>query len=210
MATTKKATAGKAAKKSTGKSSPPANKSFTVPGLGLDEGQGLARKLQMRLHSLNDLQLTLKHAHWNVVGPKFISIHEMLDPQVVAVRAMVDQIAERMATLGVAPNGCPGDLVAQRTWEDYPIGQAQASEHLGALDIVYSGVITDHRALIEEAGEVDPITEDMLIGQVTQLEQFQWFIRAHLEDDQGNLATQGATHAAEGAAQGLAADKALD
>src|SRR5690606_5348261 len=98
---------------------------------------------------------------------------------------------ERMATMGVAPNGLPGDLVAKRTWEDYPIGQAQAAEHLGALDVVYTGVIEDHRAVMDEAGDVDPITEDILIGQVAQLEQFQWFIRAHLEDDEGNLATQG-------------------
>ena len=209
MATTKKSATTKAAA-TPRKATTPANKSFTVPGLELEEGRDLARKLQMRLHSLNDLHLTLKHAHWNVVGPKFIGVHEMLDPQVEAVRAMVDEIAERMATMGVAPNGLPGDLVAKRTWEDYPIGQAQAAEHLGALDVVYTGVIEDHRAVMDEAGDVDPITEDILIGQVAQLEQFQWFIRAHLEDDEGNLATQGETHLRAAADKGLQADKDID
>ncbi|MBO1030532.1 DNA starvation/stationary phase protection protein [Tessaracoccus sp. SD287] len=211
MATTKKAAAKTTANQT--KSTPttnPSRGSFTVPGLSVDEGQELAMKLQMRLHALNDLQLTLKHAHWNVVGPKFIGVHQMLDPQVAAVRAMVDETAERMATMGVAPNGCPGALVAQRTWQDYPIGQAQAAEHLGALDVVYVGIIEDHRELIEEAGDIDPITEDMLIAQVAQLEQFQWFLRAHLEDDQGNLATDGVVHAADGAAKGLAADASSD
>ena len=208
MATTKSA-AAKTAAKNTAESTP-AKKSFTVPGLSVEEGQKLALKLQMRLHSLNDLQLTLKHAHWNVVGPKFIGVHQMLDPQVGAVRAMVDELAERMATMGVAPNGCAGDLVAKRTWEDYPIGQAQAAEHLGALDVVYTGVIEDHRAVIEEAGDVDPITEDILIGQVAQLEQFQWFIRAHLEDDEGNLATQGEKHLRAAADKGLQADQDTD
>ena len=84
---------------------------FTIPGLTDAEGEKLASILQERLHALNDLALTLKHVHWNVVGPHFIAVHEMLDPQVDAVRLMVDAIAERIATLGVAPVGTPGELV---------------------------------------------------------------------------------------------------
>lgn len=202
---TKKSPASSGRKQTT-----PAAKSFTVPGVDVEQGQQLATKLQLRLHALNDLQLTLKHAHWNVLGPKFIGVHEMLDPQVDAVRAMVDVTAERMATLGVAPNGCPGALVKARTWEDYPIGQAQAAEHLGALDLVYSGVIEDHRELIEEAEDIDLVTQDMLIAQVAELEKFQWFIRAHLEDDEGNLATQGDTSATQAAADALKADREID
>ena len=87
---------------------------FTVPGLSLSVGQEVAGMLQGRLHSLNDLQLTLKHAHWNVVGRDFIGVHEMLDPQIDLVRAMIDETAERIATLGTSPNGLPGALVKQR------------------------------------------------------------------------------------------------
>jgi len=79
---------------------------FTVPTLTPEQGAEVAGVLQQRLHSLNDLALTLKHVHWNVVGPNFIAVHEMLDPQVDAVRAMVDEIAERIATLGV-PSDAP-------------------------------------------------------------------------------------------------------
>ena len=184
--------------------------SFTVPGVGLAEGHKLAQQLQMCLHALNDLQLTLKHAHWNVIGPKFIGFHTMLDPQVDAVRVMVDELAERMATMGVAPIGTPGHLVETRTWDDYSLGLAGASQHLGALDLVYTGVIEGHRTVIEAAGDVDPITEDLLIGQVAQLELFQWFIRAHLKDDEGHLATDGAKTEAQAAKQALEADKAAD
>jgi starvation-inducible DNA-binding protein len=35
--------------------------------------------MQGRLVGLVDLALTLKHIHWNVVGPDFISVHTMLD-----------------------------------------------------------------------------------------------------------------------------------
>lgn len=161
--------------------------SYTVPGLDLEQGHKVADALQSRLHALNDLHLTLKHAHWNVVGRDFISVHEMLDPQIDLVRVMVDEIAERMATMGVSPNGLPGALVNTRTWQDYPLGRALTTEHLGALDHVYTGVISSHRETIAAVGELDPITEDMLINQTSQLELFQWFMRSHLESATGEL-----------------------
>lgn len=165
---------------------------MTVPGLTPDEGHQVGDLLQQRLHALNDLALTLKHVHWNVVGPHFIGVHQMLDPQVEGVRAMVDVVAERMATLGVPPNGLAGALVKDRSWDDYAIMRADATAHLGALDLVYTGVIEDHRAAIGEVEEVDPVTEDLLVGQTGELEQYQWFVRAHLQNTAGELSVAGA------------------
>jgi len=165
---------------------------FTVPGLKPDEGAEVAGLLQDRLTCLIDLSLTLKHVHWNVVGPHFIAVHEMLDPQVDAVRAMVDQTAERMATLGQAPVGTPQALVNTRRWDDYSLGRADAIAHLGALDLVYVSVIADHRQVMDKLEGLDLVTQDMLIGQIAQLEQFQWFVRAHLENAAGRLANAGA------------------
>lgn len=162
---------------------------FTIPGLTDSEGQKLAGILQERLNALNDLALTLKHVHWNVVGPHFIAVHEMIDPHVAEVRAMTDETAERIATLGTSPLGTPGAIVSGRTWDDYSLGRATTNEHLGALDAVYVGLIEAHRKARAAVAEIDPVTEDMLIGQLHQLELFHWFIRAHLETDAGTLST---------------------
>src|SRR6202453_4485029 len=110
---------------------------YTVPGMGNESAKQVISLLQDRLNSLNDLALTLKHVHWNVTGPNFIAVHTMLDPQVDAVRAMVDQTAERIAALGGSPIGTPGALVAQRDWDDYSIGHAGSPEHLGELARVF-------------------------------------------------------------------------
>ena len=165
--------------------------SFTVPGLKPDDGAVVAELLQRRLVALTDLSLTLKHIHWNVVGPHFIAVHEMLDPQVDAVREMVDTTAERIATLGRSPVGTPGALVDARTWDDYSIGRADAIAHLGALDIVYTSLIADHRDAMNRLEDLDLVSQDMLIEQTRELEQFQWFVRAHLESGAGTLATEG-------------------
>jgi starvation-inducible DNA-binding protein len=174
---------------------------FSVPGMSEADATRIRELLQQRLTALIDLELTLKHIHWNVVGPQFISVHEMLDPQVAAVREMVDTTAERIATLGGEPMGTPGFVAKHRTWDDYSLGRGTAIAHLGALDLVYSGVISDHRDAIEETDEPDPITNDMLIGQSAQLEMFQWFVRAHLEDSGGDLSTAGATGERDAAAK---------
>lgn len=172
---------------------------FTVPSLSLDDGARVAAVLQERLHSLNDLALTLKHVHWNVVGPNFIAVHEMLDPQVDEVREQVDEIAERIATLGVSPVGTPGALVESRTWKDYSLGRASTIEHLGALDKVYAGVIAGHRQAADATEKYDLVTNDLLIGQLHDLEKFHWFVRAHLESSAGALSTAGTTHELEAA-----------
>ena len=166
---------------------------YTVPGVEEAAAATLVESLQERLVALTDLHLTLKHVHWNVVGPHFIAVHEMLDPQVDAVRDMTDDIAERIATLGGSPIGTMGAMVAARAWEDYSIGRDGTTAHLGALDLVYQGVITDHRAAIESASDADPVTEDLLVGQAAKLELFHWFVRAHLESASGTLSTQGET-----------------
>jgi starvation-inducible DNA-binding protein len=162
---------------------------FGVPGIAAKDATTIIDLLQDRLNSLNDLALTLKHIHWNVVGPQFIAVHTMLDPQVDAVRLMVDETAERIATLGGSPCGTPGALVKARSWDDYDLGRDDAIAHMGALDVVYAGIIEAHREAIEATEESDPVTQDMLIGQSTQLEQFQWFVRAHIESPSGDLST---------------------
>lgn len=174
---------------------------FTVPSLTPEQGSEVASVLQQRLHSLNDLALTLKHIHWNVVGPHFIAVHEMIDPQVDAVRLMVDAIAERIATLGVSPVGTPGALVSARTWDDYALGRATTTQHLGALDAVYQGVIADHREAAAAVAGVDDVTNDLLIGHLHELELFHWFVRAHLESTGGELSTDGATGERDAAAR---------
>jgi starvation-inducible DNA-binding protein len=165
---------------------------YTVPGMKPGNAEKTVALLQDRLNSLNDLSLTLKHVHWNVTGPNFIAVHTMIDPQVEAVRLMADDLAERIAALGGSPVGTPGALVKQRSWDDYSIGRADAIAHLGALDLVYGGIIETNRAAIDKTEELDLVTQDLLIGQTRQLEQFQWFVRAHLENADGTLSTRGA------------------
>ncbi len=158
--------------------------------MSIDESERAAQILQGRLSTLIDLSLILKHVHWNVVGMSFISVHEMVDEQVTSVRAMEDAIAERIATLGGVPAGLSGQVTDMRDAdEDYALGRAEVMAHLGALDKVYEAVTTGHRKSIAAISHIDPVSEDLLVGQAGELELAHWFIRAHLSDVDGRLPT---------------------
>ena len=129
---------------------------FTIPGMSDKDGREVAELLQKQLSTYNDLHLTLKHVHWNVVGPNFIGVHEMIDPQVELVRGYADEAAERIAALGVSPQGTPGAIIKDRTWDDYSVGRDTVLAHLAALDLVYTGVIEDTRKAIETLGGPRP------------------------------------------------------
>ena len=165
---------------------------FTVPGMTDKEGAKVAEILQKQLSRYNDLHLTLKHVHWNVVGPNFIGVHEMIDPQVELVRGYADEVAERIATLGAVPEGHPGRhhqrpvvgrLLRRPRHRRRPPGRARP------------GVRRRHRPTPARPSRRPrnpiPITNDMLIGHAAELEKFQWFVRAHLENSGGKLTHEG-------------------
>jgi starvation-inducible DNA-binding protein len=178
----------------------------------MGDAETAAAILQERLASLIDLSLTLKHVHWNVVGTGFIAIHEMMDTQTDAVRAMVDAVAERITTLGGVAGGLATQVVDMRSADEYALGRAPVAAHLGALDKEYERIGAGHREAIEQVAAMDPITEDLLISQTAQLETNHWFVRAHLSDMDGRLPTQDAVdqiEAATEAAYGLESARAL-
>jgi len=96
------------------------------------------------------------------------------------------------STAAAAAGRSPADVLLDELKHDEVASQLDAISHLGALDFVYSSIVADHRQAIDKLEQLDLVTQDLLIEQSEQLEQFQWFVRAHLESSTGSLATAGA------------------
>jgi starvation-inducible DNA-binding protein len=166
-----------------------------------DSAEEITQSLQERLADLIDLSLTLKHVHWNVIGFGFIAIHKLMDEQTGTVRGLIDEVAERITTMGAVAAGLPSQVIEGRTAKgDYALGRGPVMAHLGALDKAYERVIVGHREAISAVTKHDPITEDLLIGQTAKLDLNHWFIRAHLSDTEGHLVTSGAESELDAAA----------
>lgn len=154
---------------------------FTVPGLSEEQAEKTIAILQNRLSQEQEAALVLKHAHWNVTGPNFIAVHEMLDPQVEVVLAQADETAERIATLGGTPDGTPDAIVRNRTWKELDLKGRQSTEaYINALIDYYDVFITDDRKAIAELDELDLVSSNILQDHVAALELFQWFLRSHV------------------------------
>jgi starvation-inducible DNA-binding protein len=137
--------------------------------------------LQATLAELIDLSLIGKQAHWNVVGPNFRSIHLQLDEIVETARLSSDRIAERVATLGSAPEGRPAAVAASSKLPGFPDGQVHVEETVkrvsGSIDIMAKRM----RERILRVGETDPVSQDALIEASDALEKQAWMLRAQLE-----------------------------
>lgn len=152
---------------------------FVVPGLDEAASEKAIAILQNRLSQEQEAALVLKHAHWNVTGPNFIAVHEMLDPEVEAVLAQADETAERIATLGGTPDGRADAIVRNRTWKSFDAeGRVGTEEYLKALIEYYDAFIADDRKAIAELDELDVISSNIIQDHVQELEKFQWFMRS--------------------------------
>src|SRR5260221_14397539 len=89
--------------------------------------------LNARLADTIDLALLTKQAHWNIKGPQFIALHEMIDGFRTEIDGYVDTIAERVVQLGGTALGTTQLVAKATTLAPYPTDIYTSKEHLAAL-----------------------------------------------------------------------------
>lgn len=134
--------------------------------------------LQSNLETLIDLSLVLKQAHWNVVGANFRSVHLQLDEIIVTTRAATDEIAERIVTIGKCPDGRAKTVAGGSHLKEFPDGFHNVSEMISEVADRLLVAIVKVRTAIDQLGEIDPVSEDLLIGISAQLEKHLWMVQA--------------------------------
>ncbi|MFI5555993.1 Dps family protein [Streptomyces sp. NPDC051738] len=134
--------------------------------------------LQSTLVDLLGLSLIGKQAHWNIVGPRFRSIHLQLDDVVSVARTFADTVAERSAALGVPPDGRPETIAAAYTLPGPKEGWVRDTEVVQLIVDTLETAIGRLRERIEATAEPDPVTQDLLIGITSELEKQRWMFDA--------------------------------
>ncbi|WP_151477641.1 Dps family protein [Streptomyces albicerus] len=138
----------------------------------------VSEALQGALVDLVDLSLVAKQIHWNVVGPRFRSVHLQLDEVVDTARLHSDTVAERASTLGVSPDGRAETVASSSGIGAVPDGWVKDNDAVGALVNALSAVIGRMRERVEATGEADPVSQDIFIGITADLEKHHWMFQA--------------------------------
>lgn len=138
--------------------------------------------LNARLADSIDLALATKQAHWNLKGPNFIAVHEMLDPMRAAIDTHVDVMAERIAQLDGTPLGTVQTVAAATALDAYPTDIKKVPDHLSALANRFAQLANQVREDIDAADEAgDADSADILTAFSRELDKDLWFIKSHLE-----------------------------
>ncbi|MBK3627310.1 Dps family protein [Streptomyces asoensis] len=138
----------------------------------------VAQALQGALVDLVDLALVAKQVHWNVVGPRFRSVHLQLDEVVDVARAHSDTVAERASALGVSPDGRATTVAAGSGIGAVQAGWVKDTDAVGSLVTALGAAITRMRERVSATGDADPVTQDIFIGITADLEKHHWMFQA--------------------------------
>lgn len=139
--------------------------------------------LNARLAESIDLALLTKQAHWNVKGPSFIGVHEMLDKFRKEIDGHVDIIAERAVQLGGTAHGTSQQVVKASSLKPYPVDIHKTKDHLAALIERYAAAAKLARDAIDEADEAgDADTADIFTAYSRSLDKLLWFLEAHTQE----------------------------
>ncbi|UXN05959.1 DNA starvation/stationary phase protection protein Dps [Bartonella sp. HY761] len=155
----------------------------TVNDVPSNTKQTAIELLNKSLAALIDLGLLTKQAHWNIKGPRFIMVHEMLDQFRDDLDEHVDIIAERVAQLGGTAFGTTQSVSKDTLLKPYPTDIYKVEDHLDALIERYGEAANFVRKAIKDsadAGEDD--TADIFTAASRTLDKNLWFLEAHVQE----------------------------
>jgi starvation-inducible DNA-binding protein len=131
-------------------------------------------ELQSFLVELTDLALTGKQAHWNLQGPHFLTRHEQLDTVVDDARAWSDEVAERIVAIGAPADGRVTTVAEATPLAAFPAGFVADDKVVGLLVDRFDTIIGRTNERIRVLGEIDPVSQDLVIGIQRGLEKHRW------------------------------------
>lgn len=139
----------------------------------------LAQDLGHILANTYILYLKTQNFHWNVTDPRFHSLHEFFEEHYKQLAEAVDDLAERIRTLGVY---APASM--KRFLE---LGSLEEAESHLSGDQMLRELLSDHETLVKEIRVLinkatdsgDEGSADLLIERLRYHEKTAWMIRSH-------------------------------
>ncbi|MDX2213260.1 MAG: Dps family protein [Oculatellaceae cyanobacterium bins.114] len=151
--------------------------------IGINEGDrsAIADGLSRLLADTYTLYLKTHNFHWNVTGPMFQTLHTMFETQYTELAIAVDDIAERIRSLGFPALGTYSDFTRLSSIPE-TTGVPKAEDMIRLLVEANEAVVRTARATFpaaEKAG--DESTADLLTERMRLHEKTAWMLRSLLQ-----------------------------
>jgi starvation-inducible DNA-binding protein len=137
--------------------------------------------LSVLLATSYSLYLKTHNYHWNVTGPMFTTLHTMFETQYTELALAVDEIAERIRSLGAfAPGSYTAFARLSTVTEEN--GRPKAEDMIRILTEDQIKVADAARRVVEAAEEAgDQASADLGTRRLDIHEKHAWMLRSHLE-----------------------------
>src|SRR6266446_1725458 len=141
-----------------------------------------------RLNQLLADTLTLrdlyKKHHWQVAGATFYQLHLLFDKHQDAQAEMIDQIAERIQSLGGLSYAMAADIAENTNITRPPKGREEVPVQISRLLAAHEIILLEARAAARKAASLgDDGTNDLVVSGVIRTNELQvWFLAEHLVD----------------------------
>ncbi|AOV98576.1 DNA starvation/stationary phase protection protein [Edwardsiella hoshinae] len=158
------------------------NKQLTKTAIGLDPQQSnqLATALNTLLANYQILYMNVRGYHWNISGPQFFALHVKFEETYNDLLLKVDELAERILTLGEQPHHAFSDYLKIATIKE----DVAVCDDRGTLRGLLSGyalLLEQQRAILQLATEAgDEGTVALMSDYIKQQEKQVWMLNAYL------------------------------
>lgn len=155
-------------------------KNSKIIGLKESDCQNITEKLNILLANYSIFYQNTRGAHWNIKGADFFTLHPKFEELYDSLVLKIDEIAERILTLGATPNHNYSDYLkvsSIKESKEVTDGNKCIEQILESFKIV----IDLQREILEIAGEAgDEGTNSQMSDYIKEQEKEVWMYNAYL------------------------------
>ncbi|MCB0631824.1 MAG: Dps family protein [Saprospiraceae bacterium] len=155
-------------------------KNLNAIGLDQEQSKELAEKLNVLLANYSIFYQNTRGYHWNIKGEKFFELHLKFEELYTDLLVKIDEVAERILTLGYAPNHRYSDYRQVSTVKE----SALVSDGIHAVGNIldsFKAIISLQRELLDLSAEAnDEGTNALMSDYIREQEKLVWMYSAFL------------------------------
>ena len=155
--------------------------SLTTIGLNKEKSEELSKSLNELLANFQVYYQNLRSVHWNVKGHNFFALHEKFEELYNEAQVQIDEVAERILTLGETP---------LHTFQDYLDNSKvkvakNVNKDVDAVKVVLDSIkelLIIERAILDQSDDVeDEGTNAMMSDFISGQEKTAWMLNSWLD-----------------------------